>query len=98
MFCKLEDDTYRLYRPGDAAHPSRKGKTAPNRAELPEKYHELLDWYEQEYCKGSAKQETGDSLFDQMWGLGQHLWSGNEADAYVAELREGWELPTLSAN
>ena len=26
MFYKLENDTYRLYRPGDAAHPLRKRK------------------------------------------------------------------------
>ena len=96
MFYRLEDDTYRLYRPGDDTHPLRRGKTVPNRSKLPEKYHELLDWYEQEYCKGLTDQQAT-SIFDQMWGLGKHLWSGNEADSYVAALREGWEQPLLSS-
>ena len=42
--------THRLFRPGDAAHPARKGKLMPERREIPEKYHYLLDWYEREYC------------------------------------------------
>jgi hypothetical protein len=40
----------RLFRQGDEFHPSRvNGRTAPSREDLPEKYHELLDWYETEY-------------------------------------------------
>src|ERR1700761_9499550 len=39
MFYKLPNDTYRLFRPTDAAHPDRRGKMMPERAELPEKYH-----------------------------------------------------------
>ncbi|HXZ14133.1 MAG TPA: hypothetical protein VEG64_17235 [Candidatus Sulfotelmatobacter sp.] len=40
----------RLFRQGDEFHPSRaNGKMAPEREGLPEKYHELLDWYETEY-------------------------------------------------
>ncbi|MBV9770308.1 MAG: hypothetical protein JOZ32_12105, partial [Bryobacterales bacterium] len=54
MFYKLPDDTYRLYRPGDPSHSARKGKTMPERDELPEKYRYLLDWYEQEYCGSSS--------------------------------------------
>jgi hypothetical protein len=91
MSFKLEDDTYRLYRPGDAGHPLRKGKTAPRRNELPEKYHQLLDWYEREYCAGTQHEKTGDSWFDQMWGLGKEIWAGIDADEYVASLREDWE-------
>src|SRR5213593_3103090 len=33
MFYRLEDGTYRLFRPGDDSHPSRRGKTHPNRAD-----------------------------------------------------------------
>jgi hypothetical protein len=91
MSYKLDDDTYRLYRPGDAAHPLRKGKIAPQRNELPEKYHHLLDWYEREYCGGEQRRKTDDSWLDQMWGLGKHLWAGIDADEYVASLREDWE-------
>jgi hypothetical protein len=92
MFYKLEDNTYRLYRPGDSAHPLRKGKTAPNRAELPDKYHELLDWYEHEYCKGGVPSipEERDPIL-QMWGLGKEIWADTNADDFVAELRAGWE-------
>ena len=40
----------RLFRYGDDFHPLRaSGKTAPRREDLPEKYHDLLDWYETEY-------------------------------------------------
>jgi hypothetical protein len=42
----------RLFKPGDAVHPLRsEGKVTPLRAALPEKYHELLAWYETEYGK-----------------------------------------------
>jgi hypothetical protein len=87
MFYRLENDTYRLYRPGDPAHPLRKGKIAPNRAELPERYHDLLDWYDHEYSKGAVKDEPK-GLIDQMWGLGKHLWAGVDADRYVDDLRK----------
>jgi len=37
----------RLFRPGDPYHPKREaGKIVPDRAEIPAKYHPLLDWYE----------------------------------------------------
>jgi len=95
MSYKLEDDTYRLYRPGDPAHPLRKGKTAPKLAELPEKYHELLHWYEREYCKGESAvkwaQEHDPIL--QMWGLGKEIWQGVNADEYVESLRADWDSP-----
>ncbi|HVB88028.1 MAG TPA: hypothetical protein VNK23_15310 [Candidatus Dormibacteraeota bacterium] len=42
----------RLFRQGDYFHPARAGgKVSPWREELPEKYHELLDWYETEFDK-----------------------------------------------
>jgi hypothetical protein len=91
MSYKLEDDTYRLYRPGDAARPLRKGKAAPRRAELPERYHPLLDWYETEYCRDTQQQGRRTSWFDEIWGLGKDVWAGVGADEYVASLREDWE-------
>jgi hypothetical protein len=92
MFYKLEDDTFRLYRPGDYAHPSRLGKMAPKRVELPKKYHHLLDWYDREYCKqmGTSSAEHNDPIL-QMWGLGRELWADMDADEYVESLRAGWE-------
>jgi hypothetical protein len=91
MSYKLDDDTYRLYRPGDAAHPLRKGKTVPHRTELPEKYQPLLDWYESEYCVGTRQKGRRTSWIDEMWGLGKHIWAGVDPDEYVASLREDWE-------
>ncbi len=93
MFYRLDDDTLRLYRPGDPCHPLRKGKMAPKRSELPAKYHPLLDWYECEYC--DKKRSTGtaperDPIL-QMWGLGKEIWHGVDADEYVRALRANWD-------
>src|SRR5580704_19086241 len=48
MFYKLPGDTYRLFRPTDVAHASRKGKMKPSRENFPAQYHYLLDWYSNE--------------------------------------------------
>ena len=90
MFWKLPDDTYRLVRPGDHAHPSRKGKTKPERTELPEQYRYLLDWYEQIYCtKGGGLKEDDDPIL-QMRGAGKEIWADTNADEYVRSLRSNW--------
>jgi len=90
MFWKLPNDTYRLFRPGDHPHPSRKGKTKPDREELPMQHHYLLDWYAQEYCgkEGSAKEEDDPIL--QMRGVGKEIWADTDADEYVRSLRSNW--------
>jgi hypothetical protein len=41
----------RLYRPGDPTNPERKGKTHPDKDQLPPKYRPLVDWYLQEYIR-----------------------------------------------
>ena len=42
----------RLFKKGDYYHPEReKGKTKPNKLEIPQKYWYLLDWYENKYNK-----------------------------------------------
>ena len=90
MFYKLPNDTYRLFRPTDQAHPSRKGKTKPSREELPVQYHYLLDWYAQEYCtKESAMKEEDDPIL-QMRGVGKEMWASTDADEYVRDLRSNW--------
>ena len=90
MFYKLADDTYRLYRPADAAHPARKGKMTPERDELPEKYHYLLDWYEREYCAARNTIREEDDPILQMWGVGKEIWADTNADDYVRDLRSNW--------
>ena len=90
MFYKLPDDTYRLFRPGDQAHPSRRGKMKPTREQLPDKYHYLLDWYTNEYCgKATAMREDDDPIL-KMRGLGKEIWAGTDTDEYVRDLRSNW--------
>jgi hypothetical protein len=90
MFYKLPGDTYRLFRPADAAHPSRKGKMIPERDELPEKYHYLLDWYEREYCNIQIATKEQDDPILQMRGVGKEIWADTNADDYVQDLRANW--------
>ena len=89
IFFRLEDGTYRLYRPGDPHHPERTGKTCPRRDDLPVNYHPLLDWYQSEYCKGSPPTEEEDPIL-RLRGLGKELWANIDADRFVEELRSGW--------
>jgi len=90
MFSKLPNDTYRLFRPGDQTHPSRKGKMKPTREQLPDRYHYLLDWYEAEYCtKGPIMREDDDPIL-KMRGLGKEIWASTDADEYVRGLRSNW--------
>ena len=90
MSYKLADDTYRLYRPTDPAHPARKGKMIPERDELPQKYHYLLDWYEREYSRKQTPTSEEDDPILQMWGVGKEIWADTNADDYVRDLRSNW--------
>lgn len=90
MFYKLTDDSYRLFRPTDVAHPSRKGKMIPEREELPLKYHYLLDWYEREYCARQSTTKEEDDPILQMCGVGKEIWADTNADEYVQSLRSNW--------
>jgi hypothetical protein len=90
MFWRLPNDTYRLFRPGDHPHSSRRGKTKPERDELPEQYRYLLDWYEQRYCaKENGAKEEDDPIL-QMRGVGKEIWRDTDADEYVRGLRSNW--------
>ena len=89
MFYKMPNDTYRLYRPGDQAHPRRRGKTMPVREELPDQYHYLLDWYEKEYCARVTMKEEDDPILS-LRGMGKEIWAGTDPDEYVRSLRANW--------
>jgi len=90
MFYRIGDEGYRLWRAGDHAHPSRKGKTMPDRSDLPIRYHPLLHWYQKEYCSPGPNSEADRLL--QLRGVGKELWAElGGADAFVARERAGWE-------
>lgn len=79
----------RLYLPTDRCHPGRlTGKSVPRRQQIPEAYHPLLDWYD-DLCACTDPSRGEDPILS-LRGLGKELWRGEEADAYVQRLREGW--------
>ena len=81
----------RLYRPGDPVdHRRADAKAKPERAEIPESYQYLLDWYDSEYVRQNAPTRADDPLLA-LSGSGRQLWANEGADAYVRRLREGWE-------
>ncbi len=82
----------RLFRTGDPFHPDRaKGKTVPDKKELPEQYHDLIDWYYSGYVRSSVtRRDPSDSILA-LAGCGQELWQDEDADTYVRRLREGWQ-------
>jgi hypothetical protein len=79
----------RLYRETDVAHPDRHGKIVPRRDDIPEQYRYLLDWYEAEYANAGKDNWLG-GIYE-MIGAGKELFAGEDPDAYVRRLREGWE-------
>ncbi len=78
----------RLFRPGDPRHPDRRGRDVPQRERLPPAYRSLVDWYRAEYAAHAGQAPTDPILA--LRGVGRALWAGEDADAYVARLREGW--------
>lgn len=92
MFYKLPDGTYRLFQPGDAFHPSRKGKTTPEPAELPAEYHDLLGWYDQVYCQQAGMHRLESDPVLEMLGVGEELWSAESGDEFVARERRDWQV------
>ncbi len=91
MLLETGEHRRRLFRPGDLYDPGRDGaKIAPAREEIPAEYHELLDWYSQNYARRRAGGAETDPLLA-LRGSGRALWADEHADDYVRRLREGWE-------
>lgn len=83
--------TRRLFRPGDPQHPRRTGKILPERDQIPEKYHELLDWYENVYAKSAVGSMLGVDPILALRGVGRAIRQPDEhPDDSVRALREGW--------
>lgn len=89
----------RLYRPGDDFHPDRiqprkPSKTIPDKEKIPEKYWELLDWYN-EWIKPDREIVKITNIEDdpllKLRGSGRHIWADEHADEYVERLRSEGE-------
>lgn len=85
----------RLYRPTDDHHPGRTGRSVPALHDIPETYHELVDWWMQQVASfPPVERPQGKSFLKAMEELreaGKDTWKGVDADAYVRQLREGWD-------
>jgi hypothetical protein len=86
MFFRLPSGELRLYRPGDATHPDRKGKIAPAFHELPVELRDFLAWYEEDYCR-QTQAETLDPVLA-MVGVGKELWAHENGDAFIQRERD----------
>jgi hypothetical protein len=84
-------NTRRLFRETDDFDPKRRrGKSVPDRENIPVKYRPLLDWYSEKFVgKGKSFKETDPILG--LRGLGKEIWVGEEPDDYVSRVRGGWE-------
>jgi len=83
--------TRRLVRLNDPCHPAREGgKRMPQRENMPAAYRHLQDWYLSKYSPVSPAPARTDPILA-LRGLGKQIWAGEEPDAYVNRLREGWE-------
>jgi hypothetical protein len=94
-YCMLTESApnrRRLFRSGDPVHPARRGaKHVPHASEIPEKYRDLIDWYESEYEPASSTHPAAADPLLALRGTGADLWASEEPDAYVKRLRSGWE-------
>lgn len=91
MLLETGGNRRRLFGPGDPYDPGREGaKITPARENIPVEYHELLDWYHQDYAGCGTRGVKADPLLA-LRGSGRALWADEHADDYVGRLRKGWE-------
>ena len=87
---KISNGKLRLLQAGDDVHPDRTQKIWPNPEEVPERYRPLIAWAQKQYAQQKSQRGRWlDGIF-QMKGLGKKLWAGQDADAYVNQLRKDW--------
>lgn len=82
--------TRRLVCASDDVHPDRNDKHWPDPSEIPERYAELIEWARKRYQSGATRSAAAHPLL-KLDGLGSYLWRDTDPDAYVRQLREGWE-------
>ena len=81
----------RLFRRDDSYHPDREGgKVLPNKDEVPEKYRDLIDWYETKFKRTVKRDREIDPLLG-LRGMWKGLWKDETPDDYVRNLRKDWE-------
>jgi hypothetical protein len=77
----------RLFRPGDPFDERRAGgKIMPRRDDVPAKYHPLIDSHETLWASAPARDPLAELARRQ-----RTVWKGQDPDAYVRGLREGWK-------
>lgn len=88
-------DRRRLFRAGDPYDPARQGptdrggtRTVPDRANLPPRYHGLIDWYFSSYSPRITNGKSGDPILA-LRGLGKTTWD-EAPDEYVQRQRAAW--------
>jgi hypothetical protein len=81
----------RLYCASDPFHPKRDGaKTVPLAGDIPERFRQLLHWYE-EWCRGRSRSSSRFDALLALEGSGREIWNDEHADEYINRLREEWE-------
>jgi hypothetical protein len=90
MLFETYDGQRRLFRTGDPYHPAREGaKIKPSPEDLPDRYRQLLRWYD-EWSERTARHAADSDPLLALAGSGRDLWRTEHADEYVKRLREGW--------
>ncbi len=94
MLFETNSGNLRLYRSGDYVDPGRQShrspKYVPSRDQIPERYHSLMDWYEN-WSKQTHTPDVPitweDDPLIRLIGSGKHIWADEHADEYVENLR-----------
>jgi hypothetical protein len=88
MLYATGESTRRLLLSGDDVNPDRIGaKKFPSLEEVPEKYHELIEWAKKRYASRQAQRPRWLGGILELRMLGKELWRGEDPDEYVARLR-----------
>jgi hypothetical protein len=87
---RQEDGRIRLLRPSDYVHPDRHQKFYPDLNEIPERYHDLLDWAKKRWQTSEPPSTGWLKGLRELRGLGKSSWAGIDPDKYVQQLREDW--------
>jgi hypothetical protein len=91
MVFRERDNRIRLLASSDYVHPDRHQKFYPELDDIPERYHEVVEWAKRRYEKTNETPTRWLEGLHQLKGMGKGIWKGVDADAYVRRLREGWE-------